>query len=87
MIQTPPESLSPSALLTQKFDSSAEIFKNIDLQNIYRAQWKTVRSLSERFWSHWKREYLQTLQKRVKWTETQPDLQSGDVVLLKDVEL
>ena len=73
--------------MTQNFDSSAEILKDIDLQNIYRDQWKTIQSLSERFWSRLKREYLQTLQKRVKWTETQPDLHSGDVILLKDVEL
>ena len=54
------------------------MIKDIDLQNIYRAQWKTTVfafhcfsiTFIGKILSPWKREYLQTLLKRVKWTET-----------------
>ncbi len=36
------------------------------------------------FWNMWKREYLKTLQLRHKWQGKRPNLQEGDIVLLKD---
>ena len=39
------------------------------------------------FWSRWRHEYLNTLQKRTKWQSDQPNLSNGDIVLLKDREL
>jgi hypothetical protein len=59
---------------------------NIDIRDIYRAQWKRVQFLSNLFWQKWKREYLNTLSPRKKWTETVPNIVEGSVVLLKDKE-
>ena len=36
------------------------------------------------FWSRWRKEYLQLLQSRQKWTKKQRNLQTDDVVLLKE---
>ena len=47
-------------------------------------RWRRVQYLADQFWSRWRREYLQSLQVRKKWGETQRDLASGDVVLIKE---
>ena len=36
------------------------------------------------FWVRWKKEYLQTLQARTKWSDKKRNFEIGDVVLLKD---
>jgi hypothetical protein len=41
-------------------------------------------STAEQFGSRWRREYLQTLQSRRKWQQTQENIQEGDLVILKD---
>lgn len=76
--------LTPSSLLTQKFDLGVEALVAIDPSNMYRAQWQRVQMLADMFWARWKREYLQTLQKRCKWQTPEVNLKTGDVVLLKD---
>ena len=40
--------------------------------------------MANTFWCRWKREYLQLLQKRQKWTGEQRNLRVGDVVMLKE---
>ena len=49
-----------------------------------RRPWRRVQFLAEQFWTRWRREYLKNLQPRQKWTETQPDLCLGDIVLVRD---
>lgn len=39
---------------------------------------------ANQFWCCWKQEYLQTLQVCHKWQEPHPNIQEGDIVLLKD---
>ena len=41
-------------------------------------------SMVQHFWNRWSKEYLQTLQARSKWRKIQPNLQEGDVVILKE---
>ena len=49
-----------------------------------RKRWRVVQHMANSFWSRWRKEYLQLLQCRSKWTGIKRDLQDGDVVLLKD---
>merc|ERR1711973_942053 len=49
-----------------------------------RKRWRVVQQLANEFWSRWRKEYLQSLQPRQKWTEERRNLQVGDVVLLKE---
>ena len=49
-----------------------------------RRRWRQVQFLAEQFWTRWRREYLQSLQPRQKWTETRRDLCVGDIVLVRD---
>ena len=76
--------LSPSMLLTGKQDYLSVVANTYDMKEMYRAQWKHVRILSDIFWKHWRSDYLQCLQQRRKWQSENDDLKKGDVVLLRD---
>ena len=47
-------------------------------------KWQLCQSIVQHFWDRWSREYLQTLQSRTKWKRSQPNLQEGDIVVLKE---
>lgn len=51
------------------------------------SRWQLVRRLHQQFWSKWKNEYLMELQKRNKWTTKRPNLEIGELVLIKDENL
>lgn len=82
-----PAVLTPAMLLTQKIDPVSAPLGNMDLKNLYSKQRRQVQSLAETFWRRWKQEYLETLQPRKKWKSERPNLQVGDVVLLKDTQV
>ena len=46
-------------------------------------QWKRVQHLADVFWSRWRREYRLTLQPHRKWQNMTPNVQKGDLVLLR----
>lgn len=46
-------------------------------------RWQMIQRITQQFWQRWTTEYLHTLQQRVKWTGSSPNLQPGDLVLLK----
>ncbi|XP_042281759.1 uncharacterized protein LOC121906755 [Thunnus maccoyii] len=75
--------LSPSMLLTQKVGVPPPPGDFID-KDLLTKQWRQVQVLANKFWSRWSREYLPTLQHRRKWNKSHPNLQEGDLVLLKD---
>ena len=81
-----PSVLSPAVLLTQKSTNIETSFSYLDSKDMYKAQWKFVQVLAERFWSKWRRQYLTTLQTRPKWNVTNPNISVGNVVLMKDNE-
>ncbi len=47
-------------------------------------QWKRFQYITGAFWSRWKREYLNTLQMRMKWNHPQRNFKVGDIVLVVD---
>ncbi|KAM3936841.1 uncharacterized protein RB166_001498 [Leptodactylus fuscus] len=79
-----PAILTPATLLTQNLGSVPSPPEELSSGNIYRKQWKHVQHLANCFWSRWKKEYLALLQGRRKWQQVKPNLQVGDVVLMKD---
>ena len=70
-------------LLTQK-PAETRLPDITDEKDLHRSQWKNVQALADRFWSHWRRDYLHTLQMRPKWQRERPNLEVGDVVLMRD---
>ena len=82
-----PESmpLTPNHLLTLKpkvVMPPPGVFQKGDLY--CRKRWRVVQHLANVFWSRWRKEYLQSIQTRSKWTEKKRNFQTGDVVLLKE---
>ncbi|KAJ7991266.1 hypothetical protein DPEC_G00295540 [Dallia pectoralis] len=75
--------LSPSMLLTQKVGVPPPPGDFTD-KDLLTKQWRQVQALANNFWNRWSREYLATLEHRMKWTKSKRNLQEGDIVLLKD---
>ena len=46
-------------------------------------KWNHCQAVVQHFWQRWSGEYLSTLQSRSKWQHKSPNLQVGDIVLLK----
>ncbi|XP_031755219.1 uncharacterized protein LOC116409808 [Xenopus tropicalis] len=79
-----PQILTPATLLTQKFASYPVLSGNFDGKDLYKRQWRQVQSLAKVFWDRWRKQYLSTLQVRRKWQSDRPNINTGDLVLLKD---
>ena len=47
-------------------------------------RWRQVQYLSEMFWKRWTKEYLPSLQKRMKWSEFRRNVDAGDLVQVVD---
>ena len=69
-----PEILTPSTLLTQKTATLKSTPGKFVPQDLYTKQWRQVQLLAN---------FLPTLQYRRKWTTDVPNLQVGDLVLLR----
>lgn len=82
-----PAVLTPSMLLTQKRDTLTAPSGDFDVNDLSNKHWKRVQALADAFWKRWKAEYLTTLQTQRKWTTEKPNLQVGDVVLMKDSQV
>lgn len=48
------------------------------------SKWKLIQQLSQYFWTRWSNDYLLSLQPRAKWLNEKPNLQTDDVVLLRE---
>ncbi|GBN08202.1 hypothetical protein AVEN_220870-1 [Araneus ventricosus] len=48
------------------------------------SRWNLLQDLKANFWSRWSLEYLSELQPRKKWRCPQPNLQEGQLVILKE---
>ncbi|XP_075706846.1 uncharacterized protein LOC142741353 [Rhinoderma darwinii] len=81
-----PTVLTPATLLTQKTDTICTPPGEFNAKDLYRSRWRQVQSLSNTFWDKWKKQYIPTLQPRRKWQISKPNLQPGDVVLMKDCQ-
>lgn len=47
-------------------------------------RWQRCQKIRQSFWKRWTVEYLSSLQRRVKWTDSYENLKVGDLVLLMD---
>lgn len=60
----------------------------LDQENTNRlTRWQLIQNRMQDFWKRWKSDYLNTLQQRYKWQQTQPSPGLGDIVIIKDNEL
>ena len=47
------------------------------------SRWQRIEQLRQHFWNRWKKEYLHTLQKRVKWNDHISPARVGQLIILK----
>lgn len=81
-----PLPLTPNALLTGKTKLVMPPPGKFQKEDVYcRRRWRRVQHISNEFWTRWKKEYLQNLQTRPKWTRLRRNFKVGDVVLMMDV--
>ncbi|XP_056017069.1 uncharacterized protein LOC125663253 [Ostrea edulis] len=78
--------LTPNILLTQKHSSDSDIleFGDIGVKDMLKSEWKRVQGLASQFWKKWKSDYLHLLQPRRKWKSEEPNINEGDIVLVKE---
>ena len=46
-------------------------------------KWNQCQAMVHHFWTRWSKEYLNSLQARTKWQTMRPNLQPGDIVILR----
>ena len=78
------EPLTPNHLLMFRPTAQQAPGKFDCKDNFVHKRWRQIQYLSDLFWHRWRREYLQTLQTRQKWSGVKPNFAIGDVVLLAD---
>ncbi|XP_057699014.1 uncharacterized protein LOC130920115 [Corythoichthys intestinalis] len=86
-VSTDPENpviLTPAMLLTQKVGTPPIPPGQFQTSDLFKAQWKRVQYLANVFWSRWQKEYIAGLQVRHKWKTKKPNLQMGNVVLMRE---
>ncbi|XP_011858095.1 PREDICTED: uncharacterized protein LOC105555679 [Vollenhovia emeryi] len=80
-VLTPGHFLIGSSLITPPEPSVLHLSEN------RLSRWQLVRHLTERFWSLWTNDYINTLQQRRKWRKAENPLPVGRLVLLRNPNL
>ena len=52
-----------------------------------KKRWRRIQHIANEFWSRWRKEYLQSLQERQKWTSKRRNFRVDDIVLLKQSDI
>lgn len=83
-----PEPLTPNHLLTLKSTVALPPPGQFTREDLFtRKRWRHVQFLAEQFWSRWRKEYLANIATRQRWHVQRRNLQTGDVVMMKDEDL
>lgn len=59
----------------------------LDVNTNRLERWQLTQQLTEHFWQRWSTEYLHRLQVRPKWLSKTPNLNVGDIVIVRDERL
>ena len=81
------EALTPAHLLIGTSLTSVPRPTTDHVNLDHSTHWNLVRGMRDHFWSRWSKEYLNTLQQRVKWTRPSANLMPGDLVMVFDLSL
>ena len=82
--------ITPANLMTLKDapnPSTMDTFTKADLNAYAHNRYRRVQQLANEFWHRWRKHYISELQARSKWTKEYPNVNPGDVVILKDKNL
>ena len=76
--------LTPGHFLTRGPPAALPSETNVPSHSNYSNRWLFMQRLTTDLWNCWRMEYLTILQRRNKWKQPSKNLQTGDIVLLKD---
>ena len=80
--------LSPINLLTMKSKVVSPPPGKFLKPDVYsKKRWRRIQHIANEFWSRWRKEYLQSLQERQKWTSKRRNFRVDDIVLLKQSDI
>ena len=78
------EALTPNHFLLGRANRHLPMGVFTDHDLCSRKRWRQVQLLADHFWKRFRKEYLPSLTKRVKWNSEQRNSEIGDLVLLAD---
>ena len=82
------QQLAQANILTMKSKIDIPPPGNFLRPDLYcRRQWRQVQHIANEFWSHWRKEYLQSLREHQKWNTWRKNFVGGDIVLLKTMDV
>ena len=79
--------LTPAHFLVGSMPKVLPLDPDPDSKTSFGRKWALMEKLYQDLWSKWRTEYLQNLQKRVKWKKESNNLRIGDVVLMTDSDM
>ena len=80
------EPLTPNHLLLGKHRNWSAIIDTSSQDVFSRKKWRQVQGIRSRFWERWTKEYLPALTRRSRWKMKNPNVNVGELVLVKDEE-
>ena len=80
------EPLRPNHLLLGKHRNWSAIIDTSSQDVFSRKKWRQVQGIRSRFWERWTKEYLPALTRRSRWKMKNPNVNVGELVLVKDEE-
>src|ERR1700712_1108025 len=81
------EALTPGHfLIGRPILAPAEITLDDEVIN-NSTRWNMIQKMKRQFWKVWSSEYLHSLQQRHKWKQSKPNIEAGELVLVKDDNL
>ena len=80
------EPLTPNHLLLGKHRNWSAIIDTSSQDVFSRKKWRQVQGIRSQFWERWTKEYLPALTRRSRWKKSNPNLNVGELVLVKDEE-
>ena len=81
------DALTPAHFLLGRPTNSLPRPHQPEADHSHRVHWELVKGLRDSFWTRWSREYLHTLQQRLKRKRPRPNHTIGDLVVLMDSSL
>ncbi|CAI6360003.1 unnamed protein product [Macrosiphum euphorbiae] len=60
---------------------------NADTQMNKLQRWSRVQSMVQSFWKRWSNDYITSLQQRGKWHKQCPNINVGDLVIIKETNI
>lgn len=78
------DAVTPSMLLLgRRLRAAPEVLEAEVPRPDVAGQWQARNDLMEKLWEAWTRQYCNTLQRMGKWNTTRPNLQVGDLVIVR----